>query len=231
MTSVAAGAFGLLLGVLIGLAQSPVVGTVVTAVCGLLAAVLAVRAGRQGSVEGKPDQPLSALGAGNIAAFALACVLGALGGLTLRTHQALSPSVASLQAKWSTGFTKEEVKRLVIMELFNAGAVAVVERGGAAEKTAPVEPDNHGHTSLTGTGLFARPAGFCDAWNHELKQSDIANVLSDASKECSQGAGSVDCFPWASIGREILALPLTKQPAAMKKIIEAACLLDDLRTR
>ena len=129
MTSVAADAFGLLLGVLIGLAQSPVVGTVVTAVCGLLAAVLAVRAGRQGSVEGKPDQPLSALGAGNIAAFALACVLGALGGLTFNQSFAQTVTVAgqSLAAVNTQLDTQKSVENMLTQQRDSVSGVSIDE--------------------------------------------------------------------------------------------------------
>jgi hypothetical protein len=83
--AISAMAFGLLLGVLVGLAASPTVGALVT---GLVGVVVTLRGRPSGQADGTPDLAL-------LAAFSFACLLGIAGGVLTRTHSWLSPTLKS----------------------------------------------------------------------------------------------------------------------------------------
>jgi hypothetical protein len=83
------GGIGLLFGVIMGTSITPTVATVLGALVAILSAVL-----------GLNDSQFTHAKAVRIGSFGLACVLGAYIGLYVRSHNLLSPSLASLKAQY-----------------------------------------------------------------------------------------------------------------------------------
>jgi hypothetical protein len=115
---------GLLLGVLLGLSSSPVVGLVVGAVAALLASIIGLpRVAKDGDTVpsetvGAASRRFTAVRAGM---FGIFCVAGLLGGIYLRTHDALSPARPSLRQRFNDlvdlGFSNAEARRAVLLSL------------------------------------------------------------------------------------------------------------------
>jgi len=106
---------GLMLGLLLGLSSAPVVAVVVGAIAALLGSIVLPQMQTKPSPDAAEEQRTAIdLRAG---ALGLACVLGILCGLWLRTHDALSPKTPTLKEKleqWkSLGFSPEESRVLV----------------------------------------------------------------------------------------------------------------------
>lgn len=152
---------GLLLGLLLGLAASPVVGVVVGALAALLAALVGVQLPGRGDAP-SPNQRRA--GHWRAAAFSLACVLGVLGGLYIRTHDLLSPAPHSLQQRvdelTGIGFSASEARRIVVLHKLDDTPIA------AATPTAPSSK------SL----LFAAQAERCERLNPERFKDLAATV-------------------------------------------------------
>jgi hypothetical protein len=97
---------GLLLGIVVGLSSSPVVGTVVGALAAGLLALLGLKDSRD------HPSPIQAL---RLAAFGFACTLGVIIGLVLRTSDWLSPKLSIQQQEWKAiGFSDDEAKKIVL---------------------------------------------------------------------------------------------------------------------
>jgi hypothetical protein len=113
---------GSLLGLLIGLSQSPVVSVVVTAIVALLAGLF--------GLSGNSPLGLSTAGLRRLTAFGLAGVIFTLGGVAARTHDWLSPTVeqqkAMARAMGYEDRTKEqaELLRYIRFGLLPAGTSA-----------------------------------------------------------------------------------------------------------
>jgi len=134
LADAAAGAgLGLLIGFLIGLSSSPVVGTFVGSLTALLLALFTYRAtpvtdgaaSEEAAAEGRsvPGERRSANV--RLAGFGFACVLGVVAGLWIRTHDALSPSladrVAAGQPAWlAAGFPADEARRRAALQVLGA---------------------------------------------------------------------------------------------------------------
>ncbi len=102
---------GLLVGFLVGLSMTPVVAGLLTTLGGLLAAIL----GLQG--EGGGILPRMRLNGPRIGSFGLACVLGVLGGMTVRVREVLDIPLKQQVANWKdAGFGDDEAKRMVALQ-------------------------------------------------------------------------------------------------------------------
>lgn len=131
---------GLMLGVLLGLSSAPVVAVVVGAIAALLGSLVLPQLPAKSPQEGSTDERRVAIDL-RAGAFGLACVLGVVGGIWLRTHDALSPKQNPLKEKleqWqSIGFEPEEARVLVARS-----------EGFGPAASAPVAPAT-GDTALT----------------------------------------------------------------------------------
>lgn len=138
----AGAAIGLLVGALIGLSTSEVVGSAVAALTALLAAFF-------GLAPGSPAPGRVA----RVGAFALGALAGVGGGLYLRTHDSLSRSLNDRIAEWeAAGVDSTTSRRLVIFE-----RTGLVGPGW----TAAAPPDLR--TRTTSTALFMAAAERCGA--------------------------------------------------------------------
>ena len=124
---------GLLVGMLLGLSSASVVGIVVTALTAGLAAFLGLV-----RTEG-PDRAL------RIGFFGLACAIGVIGGLALRSGAWLAPNVQADVARWEdAGFPKEEARSLVAFQ--RLGVRPTARETGPAP--TPIGALFSGHTGL-----------------------------------------------------------------------------------
>ncbi|SRR5258707_10121573 len=112
---------GILTGLLVGLSSSPVVASVVGALAAGIVTLL-------GLVQSDGSKKLFAPGApARLGTFGLACALGTLLGLYVRTHDLLSPTpqqqIASLV---KAGFDKEQAKQWLLAKQFGVNGKAGV---------------------------------------------------------------------------------------------------------
>jgi hypothetical protein len=137
MADVAAGGgMGLLVGVLLGLSVAQAVGGVIAALSALIGGFLGLTGG--GSVR-----------SWRTGSFGLACVIGVLLGLFVRSGAVLAPSIEQDVAQWQrAGFSKEQALSYV------AFARLGIKPAGA-EMTARPTAD------ATSNALFADRAGVC----------------------------------------------------------------------
>ena len=100
--------FGLLLGVMVGMSKSPVVGTVLGALCTVVVAVLgaAPRAQEKDRAFGDPAW---------ITSFAFTCLLGLFAGVYVRTHDLLSPRLEERVAQLrELGIDDKEIASVLV---------------------------------------------------------------------------------------------------------------------
>lgn len=126
---------GLLIGVLVGLSASPVIGMLVAAITGLLSTFVGLLPIK--STENTPDSKntdwlrLSGIRAG---LFGLFCLLGVFIGLVVRTHNLLSPSESALvkfhQDLLTVGFTEQQARQLLLTK---AGTLAASETPNSSD--------------------------------------------------------------------------------------------------
>lgn len=125
---------GTLIGLLVGLSVSPVVAGVLTTLGGLLTAMLGVQPGG-----GNANRRFQ-VNAAPIAAFGFACALAALGGLYIRNHELMAPSLQQQVERWTTGklFTKEEAKKLVVFQRLGLAPKGTTVVDTTVQKTGAV---------------------------------------------------------------------------------------------
>jgi hypothetical protein len=139
----AAGSLGLLVGLLAGLALSPVVASLLGIVAAAAIVLLGLKPTAQaGAAAILPDQAMLA----RVGAFAILCAAGVLSGLYLRSHDALTPSIRDQLRQWTdAGFSPDEARAIVRFR--NAGMPA---EGGKAAATPQA-----GAAAALPTGLYA----------------------------------------------------------------------------
>lgn len=194
---VAAGmGLGLLVGVLLGLSSTGVVGGVVTA----LAAVLAAFLGLSGT--GASSKGMS-VGRARIAAFGFACTLGVGLGLATRAHDWLSEPIGVQVERWRhAGASPADAidfvawQRLGVMP--HGRTIGEVPKPSAAQTVLFANPSATQCSQLSGR-RFAQPAGRLDAmsraggsWQRaaeaisRVQDSDHADLM-DAAYELACG--------------------------------------------
>jgi len=152
---------GLLLGLLLGLSASPVVGVVVGALAALLAALIGLpmpgkSTATTATAAAEASSPARRKAAHwRAAVFSLACMLGLLFGLYVRTHDLLSPAPRSLQAQVdelkALGFTADQARRIVVLHRLDDAPLPP-----AAPAAAP---------SSKNSALFSAQAERCERLN------------------------------------------------------------------
>ena len=154
---------GLMVGILLGLAVSPVVGIFVGALGTGLAGVL-----------GLNDRHFSRAKGLRIGAFGLAAVAGAAAGISIRTHDLFSPSLAARKAEYlALGFTEREA-----LDLLAGSLTAVVVAGGDSAAGGRVQFAAAG-ISTAASVLFSSPveisacSSLTTAYDDELSAADV----------------------------------------------------------
>lgn len=120
---------GLLIGILLGLSGSPVVGLVVGSVTALLASLIGVNIPKKEGGEvsretiSQEQQKLIGIRAGF---FAMTCVVGIFTGIYMRTHNVLSPPEPTLKQQveelTSIGVSTQEAIKLVLGRATNTAS-------------------------------------------------------------------------------------------------------------
>ncbi len=154
---VAAGTVGMLLGFLVGMSVSPVVGGVVAAVLALgtgFSKAVALRSDRGAGKAAEGDQPAgpaTLFDAWTVAFFALFTLLGAAGGLYCRTHDIFAKRVSDGVGRWSEGkFSEHDAQALYLYEQFGRvppGVMGLPISGGEKNGTG-ITPRNDQHSGL-----------------------------------------------------------------------------------
>jgi|GEM_PF-6306509 len=102
---------GLLVGLLVGLSISPVVSGLLTTLGGLLAAMLGIQPSGEGGLLG------FRVSGARIGAFGFACVLGVLGGMTLRVREVLAVPIQKQVEGWvAAGYAEKEARQFVAFQ-------------------------------------------------------------------------------------------------------------------
>jgi len=102
-------ALGLLVGVLIGLSIAQVTGIILGALTSLLAAFFGLRPDKEGETGNKVI----------IAYFSISCFLAIFGGIFMRTHDLLAPSLEHEIAQYKkANFTDSEIKEILYVKKF-----------------------------------------------------------------------------------------------------------------
>jgi hypothetical protein len=126
------GGIGLLFGIIMGTSITPTVATVLGALVAILSAVL-----------GLNDSQFTHAKAVRIGSFGLACVLGAYIGLYVRSHNLLSPSLASLKAQYlEIGYSEKQALQFITYKEFGFFDGPPVSQP---------KPDNDGDESSAGS--------------------------------------------------------------------------------
>lgn len=136
---------GLLVGILLGMAMADVVGGALAALTALLAAFLGLGAmpGRS-NPEAVSDATQNALRGWRAAGFGLACFGAILGGVHIRTHNALGPTPTELVKSWTDAGYKVDVAR----ELVTFQQTGIIPKGVQA-----IKPERT--AASTSSALFA----------------------------------------------------------------------------
>lgn len=148
---------GLLIGILLGLSSSPVVGLVVGAVAALLTSLIGAGLPRSENGQATAEtfslhqQKLIGIRAG---VFGLTCVLGIIAGISMRTHNVLSPSEPTLKERLEEltglGFSGPEARALLFPQ--PAPPLPSTQTSSTATTAPPVHR----------TVLFAADAKLCE---------------------------------------------------------------------
>lgn len=200
---------GLMLGLLLGLSGTPVIAAVVGAIAALLGAlVLPQLPGASPAGDGDKQRVVVDLRAG---ALGLACVAGLLGGIWLRTHDALSPRPLTLTEKWeqwkAIGFSPEEARTLA------ARGEGVGTTAGAT--TAATPGMGPVATSATRTILFGDRTTRCE----QLSVGRFADT--EAAARAYEALGELAL---AKIARGLSRLPDTEtRRSALAVVVDASC--------
>lgn len=125
---------GLLMGTLLGLSLSPVVGAVLGGLTALLAAFLGLSnqpVAKRFRRPGRTDERNRRIREVRAGVFGIACVLGVLMGVFLRAQNVLGVSVQDRYAAWlDLGFSKREARQLAVY-----GELGLVPEGRVESET------------------------------------------------------------------------------------------------
>jgi hypothetical protein len=137
---------GLLVGVLVGLSSSPVVAVVVGALASGMVTLLGfVRSAK----DGEPSYSEGSVF--RLGGFGVACAAAVLLGLSVRTHNWVSPSIAQQVSEvHKAGYSDQEARRWVAYK--NVGAI--LESGSSSGSSSPSTPV-HGSEPVAGSVLFS----------------------------------------------------------------------------
>jgi len=147
---------GSLIGILLGLSSSPVVGLVVGSITAILTSLIGLK------TSASDDESKSQLLTGNqlklagirTGSFGFACVVGICVGIFMRTHNVLSPTAPSLQAQIAEltqiGLSTEAATKLVLNQKYNK------------KNASQAQADSATSNLLTKTVLFTSNSELCE---------------------------------------------------------------------
>ena len=150
---------GLLIGILLGLSASPVVGLVVGSLTALLVSLIGAKnpnkAGEPEPAERISQERLKLIGI-RAGVFGLTCVVGIFTGIYMRTHNVLSPPEPTLKQLVAEltdiGFSAQEARELVVVRIVNTeSSIEKINK----ETMAPI-------SALQNTVLFSIDSATCE---------------------------------------------------------------------
>lgn len=162
---------GVLIGLIAGLSVSPVVSVILGALASLLGAFLGLQGG--GSAEELNEAQLAAqrqrmrLNAIKAGGFGVACIAGILGGLFIRSNQALMPTPEEQIEKYvQAGLEEDYARKLWVFEKFG-----LPPEGGPAQY-AEVQK-SHSNALFAGSDA----SKMCDEINTDRLGNDVHEIL------------------------------------------------------
>lgn len=199
---------GSLIGLLVGLSASPVVGIVVGALAALVAPVIEMRLAEVGGSSDNKEvsiarQKLVGLRAGF---FCITCIVGVLSGVLMRTHQVLSPSAPT----W-----REQLEELKSIGVDTATAQSLVVARILSQPPIP----NHlggGKDDVLSSVLFGGTEDRCQQLSVDqfLTVSAAANYYRNSQEpSLAHIAEAVDQF----------TVPEADKKKVMRAVLEAVC--------
>ena len=193
---------GLLLGIVVGLSTSPVVGVVVGGLTSLLAAFLGLQGGEDSKIAAFAKVQLNGV---RIGCFGLAAVLGVLLGLYVRINNPLAEAPEHQLARWTRAFPDNPVLARQMM---------ISERTGLNAANLKFDPGAAGVAVTLAAGAGARSASlfsnagdrdFCRELAPERFGNDTANILN--------AYGDIETF--APVANQVRALPAEQRLGAL----------------
>lgn len=197
---------GLLVGILVGLASSPVVSVVVGALAAGMVTLLGfVRPGQEGA-------PVPGAGSTiRLGGFGVACAAAILLGLFIRTHNLVSPTIAQqVDEVRRAGYSAEEARRWVAYK--NVGAILDAVPGNA-DAPAVSGHSGGGTEGVAGSVLFSGAnTGECQYFDTS-RYKDISEHLYSLRQQGGKYA-------------ELAARVASLDPAQQKTVLESLQLLN-----
>lgn len=198
------GGLGLLVGVLLGLSATEVVGGVITALMALLATYLGLKS-QSGEEGAKTSVVASANQAIRLGSFALVCVVGIFVGLFVRTHNLTGRSIPNqVQQLRDAGFPDSTARSLIAFREFGVkpGGVEITDDAKTKSKLASsvlfadFSKDNCGKLKPSS---FVNLEDLIHAWQIEdevskvVADSIVAKIPEDGQREAFQSYWEAKC--------------------------------------
>jgi len=194
---VVGGGLGLVVGVLMGMTTTPVVGGILAALAALFATIFGVK-----------DNDTSSFA--RIGGFGLFCVLGVAGGVYLRAHNSLGNNPRQQVAEWtSAGFSDSVARSIVLYREMGLLVNAKGELVPTARADKIVVP-----TSSTATTLSGATAEECDNMLPSRFGDDAKKII--ASYQATGGR-------WETFANALDGLPPARQTALINAAYALAC--------
>ncbi|MDU9006831.1 hypothetical protein [Sedimentitalea todarodis] len=211
----AGGGFGLLLGVIVGLSQTPVVMGVITVLTGLLAVFLGIKAGGDSS-EIEPQKLQS--NHARIGSFGLAAAIGLILGIYLRIANPFSEDPMVESERWTRAFPDNPVL---------ASQAMLYERLGVEPSVWYFDPDAAVEATVNVDQAKARRGGLFGV----LQRSNLCRDLDPAQysndPEILLTAYDIPSEPvLVSIAAQVRDLPPSQQLSALTIVHTTFCELN-----
>jgi hypothetical protein len=193
---------GLLLGMVVGLSTSPVVGVVVGGLTSLLAVFLGLQGGEESKIAALSKVQINGV---RIGCFGLAAVLGVVLGLYVRINNPLAEAPEHQLARWMRAFPDNPVLARQMM---------ISERSGLNATNLRFDPEAAGVAVTLAAGSGARGANlfsntgardFCRELAPERFANDTGNILN--------AYGDIEVF--APVATRVRALPAEHRLGAL----------------
>lgn len=221
IANILAGAgFGLLLGVIVGLSQTPVVMGVITVLTGLLAVFLGLKAKGDAA---EPDIAKQQHNNARISGFGIATAFGLVLGMYLRIANPFSEDPSIEAERWGQAFPDNPVL---------ASQAMLFERMGIEPSVWYFDPDAAIVATVDVEQAKARRGGLFGV----LQRADLCNELDpELSSEDPEILLSVYDVPdepvLLAIAAKVSQLPKTEQLSALRGVYFAFCELKDEQAR
>jgi hypothetical protein len=209
-------ALGSLVGLLVGLSTSPVVGAVISGLVALLATYLGLNGSALPKKPGERAKSLSEVSRSHvrIACFSAGAIIGVLLGVVLRTHDALGISKADRLKEWrNLGLSDHEARHLVV--LGELGLVPKTWPPSSDSTPIDVSPDGKENRRTRVTELYGATADEC----RQLRPDQFSSPAETVNAWKLQGG------KWAEAGNVVASTSPETQASAAQAIWDLACKL------